>query len=529
MNDFTLNGSHSSPRRIGQGAARWIGVASKGAIGLSLALACQCALAQVMYRMQPLGWLDGCTSYAAVAAGLNEAGQVAGSACTPTSSSHAFLWKNDGTPMLDLGPPQAGSFSQAMGLNASGMVIGTASDSSTGDYAFLSLGDGTPMTRIKDSTGGNAVLAVAINDLGWVTGTDLSSPGGAFLWKNNGKPMRDLGTLGGDSSNGNAINASGQVAGESTTAGNAEHHAFVWKNNGTPMQDLGTLGSQFSQALFINASAQVAGNSDVVVNNKFQTHAFFWRNDGSPIQDLGTLGGAKSHVTAFNDNGQLAGWSYTQGLKNMHAFVWLNDGTAMKDLGTLGGTNSRPNDMNFSGQVTGRANIAGFGVWHAFVWRNDGTNIQDLNTLIDPKDPLKSYITLINGDFINDRGDIVAEGNDSRTGLQGLYLLHGTVLTLTPRSLSFGSHPIHTTSAAKPVTVTNTSTKAVALTGITLSGSAPGQFASTDNCGASLAGHASCAVQVTFRPTTKGAKSAFLKVNGGAGGLLSVSLKGTGT
>ena len=55
------------------------------------------------------------------------------------------------------------------------------------------------------------------------------------------------------------------------------------------------------------------------------------------------------------------------------------------------------------------------------------------------------------------------------------------------------------------------------------------RFASTKNCGSSLVGHATCTIKVTFKPTTKGAKSAFLKVNGGGGGLLSVKLTGTGT
>ena len=123
-----------------------------------------------------------------------------------------------------------------------------------------------------------------------------------------------------------------------------------------------------------------------------------------------------------------------------HAFVWLNDGTAMKDLGTFGGTAVSAADINFSGQVTGSATLTGNTVTHAFLWRNDGTKIQDLNSLIDPKDPLKSYVTLNSGKFINDSGDVLAYGTDSRTGVKNLpYLLQGTVLTLSPRSLAFGS------------------------------------------------------------------------------------------
>ncbi len=79
------------------------------------------------------------------------------------------------------------------------------------------------------------------------------------------------------------------------------------------------------------------------------------------------------------------------------------------------------------------------------------------------------------------------------------------------------------------MTVTNTGPKAAAITSVALTGTAAGQFAQTNNCGKSLAGHATCTIKVTFKPTTKGAKSAFLNVNGGGGGLRSVNLTGTGT
>src|SRR5262249_12484374 len=227
--------------------------------------------------------------------------------------------------------------------------------------------------------------------------------------------------------------------------------------------------------------------------------------------------------------GQVVGVSRTRFYKNPHAFIWLNNGTAMKDLGTFGGTTSQSNDVNPSGQVTGYAYLAGDASVHAFLWRNDGGKIQDLNALIDSADPLKPYVTLTSGDFINAAGDVVAEGTDSRTGVKGLYVLQGTVLTLNPRSLAFGNQPINTISAPKAVTVTNTNAKAVRIPSIALTGANAGQFASTNNCGESLAGHATCTINVKFKPTTKGAKSATLNVNGGGGGLRSVTLAGTGT
>jgi hypothetical protein len=138
-------------------------------------------------------------------------------------------------------------------------------------------------------------------------------------------------------------------------------------------------------------------------------------------------------------------------------------------------------------------------------------------------------VTLTTGAFINDKGNVLAEGTDGRAGLRGLYLLQGTVLTLSPRALAFGSQPINTISVAKSVTVKNTSPRTVAITSIALAGTAAGQFAFTQDCGKSLAGYATCTIKVIFRPTSIGSKTAFLTVNGGGGGLRSVTLSGSGT
>ena len=180
--------------------------------------------------------------------------------------------------------------------------------------------------------------------------------------------------------------------------------------------NLGTLGGYRPCPCCINASGQIAGSSPT---SSGHSHAFLWRNDGKPMLDLGTLGrGSTSIGYALNDSGQVVGWSHTDFYKRQHAFVWMNNGTPMKDLGTFGGTTSEANDINASGQVTGWASLTGDSITHAFLWRNDGTKKQDLNTLIDPTDPLKSHVTLTNGLFINDSGDILAQGTDNRTGVK---------------------------------------------------------------------------------------------------------------
>lgn len=493
----------------------------------------QSAQAQALYRIKPLGNLGGCTTKVPSVVGLNNRDEIAGNACNANGDTHAFKWRNNGTPMVDLGPANAGSFSEADDINDAGLVGGrmVPFDDGAGDgFAFESLGDGSPTRLIPNSTDTLPIFPTAINNLGQMTGALGNSGQTAFRWSPDGTPdgtlVRDMGSLGGESTIGWDINDSGTVAGSSQPGClDCDSVAVIWKN-ASILQKLGSLGGNGSIAYFINASGQVAGTARLTGNTR--NHVFFWRNDGSAMQDLGSLGGPNSSPHALNDSGQIAGIAQKKGGAT-HAFVWLNNGTALKDLGTLGGASSSANDINFSGQVTGSAALAG-GASHAFLWRNDGTKIQDLNTLVDPTDPLKGRVTLTSGAFINDAGDIVAYGNDSSTGTKNApYLLQGTVLTLAPRSLAFGNQPVGSTSAAKSVTVTNTSAKAAAITGVTLAGSNANQFARTHNCGTSLAGHATCTIKVTFHPTSKGAKSAVLNVNGGGGGLRSVALTGTGT
>src|SRR6185436_9400809 len=95
----------------------------------------------------------------------------------------------------------------------------------------------------------------------------------------------DLGTLGGTSSSAYAVNASGQVVGQASTAA-GDQHAFRWQN-GT-MTDLGTLGGASSWAGDINTGGQVVGSSRTTPGST-QTHAVLWQ--GGVMTDLGTLGG----------------------------------------------------------------------------------------------------------------------------------------------------------------------------------------------------------------------------------------------
>jgi probable HAF family extracellular repeat protein len=478
------------------------------------------------YRLTDIGSLGG--SYTGVGA-LNKYGQVTGDSNTAGDfEDHAFFWRDDGTPMVDLGNlGYKGQPSWGTAINSSGQVTGSVNTNGSGnDLAFVWKNDGTPAMSLGTLYGSDTD-ATAINELGQVVGASDSY---AFIWLNSGQPMKDLGaffTGGGDYSLASDINASGEVTGVAAVASGGPYHAFLWRNDGTPMVDLGTLGGN-SYGQCINSSGQVAGYSVTKLGGS-AAHAVFWRNDGTPIKDLRTLGGADSFPAAMNDLGQIVGYSTLHAHDDTtdHAFIWKNDGTYMANLGTLGGPTSHAVGINNSGWVVGSADTATSG--HAFLWKNDGKGMRDLNGLIDPADPLKPYVVLYAAQAINDAGDILAVGVDSRTAGQKAYLVRGSSLALEPLTLAFANQKTGTASAAKPVTVRNNSTSAVPITSITLGGTGAGQFSQSNNCGKSVAAKGSCLINVTFKPTSKGAKTASLSINGGGGGLRVVNLSGTGT
>ena len=106
----------------------------------------------------------------------------------------------------------------------------------------------------------------------------------------------------------------------------------------------------------------------------------------------------------------------------------------MLDLGTLGGASSDGFAINASGQVTGSASRP----MRIVVTPSCGTarTMLDLNALIDPADPLQPFVTLFDGVDINDLGQILANGFDSRTGESHAYLVSPIVTVPEPGTLA---------------------------------------------------------------------------------------------
>src|SRR3954453_23133447 len=76
--------------------------------------------------------------------------------------------------------------------------------------------------------------------------------------------VRDLGTLGGTSSAGNALNQSGQVTGAANLEDDTAQMAFLSASDGAPpLVNIGTLGGSESFGQSVSISGRVAGSSKI--------------------------------------------------------------------------------------------------------------------------------------------------------------------------------------------------------------------------------------------------------------------------
>jgi len=270
--------------------------------------------------------------------------------------------------------------------------------------------------RVTDlgTLGGNVSQAQAVNDLGQVVGWSTIDTGTglkhAFRWENG--VMTDLGTYRDWESGAFGINNSGQVVGNS-------RHALLWNGDGG-IVDLGVLHgdakyTMWSLAYDINEAGQVVGDSPSAALDG-SDHGYIWDREHGMVS-IGKLGdpGAYDHTVAhaINDAGQVVGWSY---VGPAHAFLW-DAASGMVDLGTFTGWASFAYDINNLGQVVGAYNSnSAMNNRGQLAFRWDAANgMIDLGTL-----GLSFGGTLGVDEFvssaaraINDQGDVVGTATTS--------------------------------------------------------------------------------------------------------------------
>lgn len=391
------------------------------------------------YRIIELGTFGGPNSYFTSITGrsLNQRGLASGTADTPVAVTppfclidcfltHAFLWK-DGV-FIDLGalPEMGGSF--VNDINAKGAVTGISLNGGTSpvlggvplfdavvwrDGQITDLGTfGGPLSYANQSNDQGQTVGFALTptpasfDLGDFCQTfSMPAQMRAFIWHDG--VLRDLGTLGGTDSCALFINERGQATGNSFTNSTVNPgtgfgvptvHPFLW--DGDEMRDLGALGNgTVATASGINNHGQVAGASNLADDLVF--HAFLW--DKGRLSDLGSLGGDFVEVIGLNEEGEVVGKAQLPGSPALHAFLAKNG--SITDLGSQDGDPcSAALSINARSQIVGYSDDCSLNNAHAFLWENG--HMIDLNAFV----PSYSHLTLTQATFINDRGEIAAEG-----------------------------------------------------------------------------------------------------------------------
>lgn len=92
----------------------------------------------------------------------------------------------------------------------------------------------------------------------------------------------------------------------------------------------------------------------------------------------------------------------------------------------------------------------------------------------------------------------------------------GPTSAVSPSSLAFGSQLVGTASSPQTVTLTNSAGAPLSITKIALGGANPGQFTRSSACPSTLAAGASCQINVAFKPSSRGGKSAVLSISDNA-------------
>jgi probable HAF family extracellular repeat protein len=343
----------------------WIGLA---AVAVTLGAAPAFAQAQ-RYTITDLGSLYGCCTSEdeSYATGINNAGDVVGSALTPAGVYHpvpfiyrngrmvaitstlgyatainnaghvtgyiqrtgnvnmeAFLYDDSLHHLGGLPLHSRDGYAVAWALNNTDVIVGESGGMSRGALAGAMV---WVAGQMFSSAYRDARIAYGVNDSGAIIGlrsTDSGSVNHAFLLDRNG--FKDLGTLDGDPAGVSvpfAINAGGVVVGYSTIASNSTQRAFAYSSG--IMRDLGVLtgvagfpaGWEYSVAFAINTPGDIVGESSGAA---FLYHAGTMEDLNAAI-DHDENGWPRIHTaTGINDRGQIVGNAYFGDRPGLHAF-----------------------------------------------------------------------------------------------------------------------------------------------------------------------------------------------------------------
>ncbi len=298
---------------------------------------------------------------------LSDSGQVAGVAGGKSGQGRAFLYDSRAGHYSDLGT-FGRSRSVARGVNDAGQVALAAFNRANRPRGWVV---GATKAALDGLPGFPYAQPLGLSDAGVVVGSARKSavPGdavGARAFAAQGTRMRDLGTLGGPYSHAFAVNLRGQIVGKADLAPRPKWvssalglpsvatHAFLWEAG--KMRDLGTLGGDTSRAHAISESGVVVGQAQTASG---ESHAFVWESD--ELRDLGTLpGGSESAAHGIDASGRVVG-SALDASGTRRAVVWEQG--IIRDLNSTLAPGSGWH-LEVVRAVNGRGQLVGQGIFH---------------------------------------------------------------------------------------------------------------------------------------------------------------------
>ncbi len=181
--------------------------------------------------------------------------------------------------------------------------------------------------------------------------------------------LTDLGTLGGEASNANAINATGQIVGTAENGSLGVLRAFLWESG--VMFDLGVLGGEHSSfGLAINNAGAAAGSSGF--------RGVIFAVNAIPSQVNHPFGGSTT-ATGINASGRVCG-TYTASFNGVpYDSTFAGSGNTYASPGFQQGRNVIAKGINDLGIIVGTAQVAGTNVYEAFrIASGTETSLPDL-------------------------------------------------------------------------------------------------------------------------------------------------------